>query len=314
MFDRKWFAATISTFLLIALFVFSAVGAGGIKVFADQKRVEAEGIMSKEMGQYAQLRGAIEYLACAEGGKSYESMLVLICRPTEFYEALKKIGLKPGAAAYDDESGKHVPPEGDKVRLFVEWKDPKGETMRFRAEDLIYNRKTEKAMQHVEWVFAGSRFMEDPATEEQVLQAELTGSIVSTHHGDQTVILQNPLAEALDESIYSVDQKIAPKPGAKIKLIVDGSPLVQVYVLISGEVQGVTFRDFTKRTADEMNVCGYVKNLPNGKVEAVLEGSEADVNKMLEKMSVGPEYAEVSDVKTEKRKFTGEYSDFQIRF
>ena len=312
MLERKWFIATVLTFLMITSSIASASGAKGIKVFTDQKRIEVEGEVSRELGQYEQLKGAIEYLACAEGGKSYESMLILHCEPREFYEALIQIGLKPGASAYDDESGKHMPPKGDKVRLFVEWEDSKGKTMRFRAEELIYNRKTEKPMQDVDWVFTGSRFTEDPETEEQVLQAELTRSIISTHHGDQTVILQNPLSEAVDESIYEVNQKLAPKPGTKVKLMIDGSPLVQLYVLISGKVQGVGFHNFTKGAADEMNVYGYVKNLPDGKVEAVLEGSEANVSKVLEKLHVGPQSARVDDVKTDKREFTGKYKDFQI--
>ena len=312
MFKRKWPIAAILTSLVIILSVSPASAAGGIKVFADQKRIEVEGEVSKELGQYEQLEGAIEYLACAEGGKTYESMLVLHCEPKEFYEALIQIGLKPGAPAYDDGSGKHVPPKGDKVRIFVEWEDPKGNAMHFRAEDLIYNKKTKETMQHVDWVFVGSQFTEDPETEEQVLQADLTGSVISTHHGDQTVILQNPLPEALDESIYSVNQEWTPKPGAKVKLIIDGSPLVQLCVLISGTVQGVEFRNFTKQTADQMDVHGYVKNLPNGEVEAVLEGREADVNKVLGMLRVGPPLAEVAGVKTEKRKFTGEYKDFRI--
>lgn len=312
MLKRECLIAVTLIFIALTLANSPIKAAETIRIFPDQKRIEVEGEMSSEMGQYKQLEGAIEYLACSKGGKTYESMVVLKCKPTEFHEALKKIGLKPGKAAYFDDSGKHVPPSGDKVRIFIEWKNPKGKTMNMRAEDLIYNKKTKKSMQHIDWIFAGSTFMEDPETEEQVLQAEYTGSIVSTHHGDHTVIIQNPLSEALDESIYSVNQKIAPKPGTEIKFIVDGDPLVQLFVLISGEVQGVFFRDFTKQVADEMSVYGYVKNLPNGKVEAVLEGRIGNLDKMLEKLRVGPEYADVEDLKIEERKYTGKYKDFQI--
>lgn len=313
MSKRKRFMAIILILPMTILSFSIASGASGIKVSAEQKLMEVAGEASRQMGEYAQLQGSIEYLACTEGGKTYESMLVLHCKPTQLYEALLEIGLKPGAPAYDDESGKHILPRGDEARLFVEWEDANGKIMRFRAEDLITNRKTQKTMEHVGWVFVGSQFMEDPATEEQVLQAELTGSLISTHHGDQTVILQNPLLEALDESIYSVNGKLAPKSGTKVKLIVDASPLVQIYVLISGQVQGVEFRDFIRRTANQMKVYGYVKNLPDGKVAAVLAGPEADVNKVLEKLRVGPASAEVTDVKIEKREFSGEYRDFQIR-
>jgi acylphosphatase len=312
MLKREWFIAVILTFIALTLVNSPARAAETIKIFPDQKRIEVAGEMSLEMGKYKQLQGAIEYLACSKGGKTYESMVVLKCSPTEFYEALRKIGLKPGKAAYFDDSGKHVPPSGDKVRIFIEWKNSKGKTMHMRAEDLIHNKKTKKSMQHIDWIFAGSTFMEDPETEKQVLQAEYTGSIVSTHHGDHTVIIQNPLSEALDESIYSVNQKLAPKPGTKIKFIVDGAPMVQLFVLISGKVQGVGFRDFTKKTADQMNVYGYVKNLRNGKVEAVLAGRKSDVDKLLEKLRVGPRPANVTDLKAEERKFTGKYKDFQI--
>ena len=313
MLKRRWSIAIILALIAITRTAASAGAAETVRIFPDQKRIEADGVISKDMGQYKQLKGAIEYLACSKEGKTYESMVVLDCKPTEFYEALKAIGLDPGAPAYDDDSGKHVPPKGDKVRIFLEWKGKKGRIMHMRAEDLIYNKKTKKTMQHVNWVFAGSEFMEDPVTEEQVLQAEFTGSIVSTHHGDHTVIIQNPLSEALDESIYSVNQILAPRAGTKVKLIVDGNPLVQVYVLISGKIQDVGFRNFIKQTADQINVYGYVKKLSNGKMEAVLAGGESDVDKVIEKLRVGPESAKVTDLKTEKREFTGEYRDFQIQ-
>jgi acylphosphatase len=61
-----------------------------------------------------------------------------------------------------------------------------------------------------------------------------------------------------------------------------------------------------------MNVYGYVKNLRNGKVEAVLAGRKSDVDKLLEKLRVGPRPANVTDLKAEERKFTGKYKDFQI--
>ena len=311
MFKHRWLFS--ATFILLAIFISSISIAKEVKVSVEQKSIEVEGVASEELGKYAeQLQGAIEYFACAIGGKTYESLFVLDCNPTEFYNALIKIGLKPGSPFYEDESGKRIPPKGDTVRLYIEWKNPEGKTMRFRAEDLVYNRKTKKPMQHIDWVFTGSRFMEDPATDEIVLQAELTKSIVATFHGDRSVILQNPLMEAIDESLYEANSKLLPKAGTKIKMIVDGSPFVRFNVLISGKVQGVGFRDFTKQKADQMGVFGYVKNLPNGKVEAVLEGRESDLNGLMEKLRIGPESAKVEDVKVEKKEFTGKYKDFKI--
>ena len=95
------------------------------------------------------------------------------------------------------------------------------------------------------------------------------------------------------------------------RLRIDGNPLVEVHVHISGRAQGVGFCYFTKGAADQMNVYGYVKSLPDGRVEAVLEGWEADVSKMLEKLRVGPQTAKVTDVKMEERDSTGGYEDCQ---
>jgi acylphosphatase len=61
----------------------------------------------------------------------------------------------------------------------------------------------------------------------------------------------------------------------------------RVHVFISGVVQGVGFRDFTVQHAAELGVAGYVRNLADGRVEAVLQGSPESVAKMIELLRVG---------------------------
>ena len=70
-----------------------------------------------------------------------------------------------------------------------------------------------------------------------------------------------------------------------------------VEVLISGRVQGVGFRSFTKKNAVLLGVKGYVENLSDGKVHVVLEGEEHQVDKLLEIVRQGPRVSQVREVK-----------------
>ena len=72
--------------------------------------------------------------------------------------------------------------------------------------------------------------------------------------------------------------------------------MVRYRVLISGEVQGVFFRDTCRRMAREHGVSGWVRNLPDGQVEAVFEGRPEDVDRLVAWARSGPSRAVVTDV------------------
>lgn len=72
--------------------------------------------------------------------------------------------------------------------------------------------------------------------------------------------------------------------------------VVRYRVLISGRVQGVFFRDTCRRLAEQTGVAGWVRNLPDGRVEAVFEGPDEDVRRLVEWARSGPRYAVVDDV------------------
>jgi acylphosphatase len=72
-----------------------------------------------------------------------------------------------------------------------------------------------------------------------------------------------------------------------------------VHVVIEGRVQGVWFRGWMKQEARALNVHGWVRNRFNGSVEAVIAGTEADVDKMLELCWLGPPSAKILAVTTE---------------
>lgn len=88
----------------------------------------------------------------------------------------------------------------------------------------------------------------------------------------------------------------------------------RVHMTISGKVQGVFFRDTTRRTANDLGVTGWVKNLSDGRVEAVAEGPENAVDKLVEFAHEGPARANVKNVEVEEETPTDEFSDFSIRY
>ena len=89
---------------------------------------------------------------------------------------------------------------------------------------------------------------------------------------------------------------------------------VSAHVYVYGTVQGVFFRYNTKRLADQLGVSGWVRNLPDGRVEAYFEGEEDAVRRMVEWCHVGPPLARVERVKVEWGEYTGRYRGFTIRY
>ncbi len=87
----------------------------------------------------------------------------------------------------------------------------------------------------------------------------------------------------------------------------------RVYVLVSGKVQGVFFRSSAKKRADELHLRGWVRNLDDGRVEAVFEGDQEKVAKMVDWCRKGPDYADVRDVRVKPEKYIGEFMDFSVR-
>jgi acylphosphatase len=86
----------------------------------------------------------------------------------------------------------------------------------------------------------------------------------------------------------------------------------RVHVYISGYVQGVFFRGATKRAATGLNLTGWVRNMDDGRVEAVLEGADAAVEKMIAWCKSGPPAARVDQVSIIEEHYTGAFSDFNI--
>jgi acylphosphatase len=86
----------------------------------------------------------------------------------------------------------------------------------------------------------------------------------------------------------------------------------RAHIVVSGYVQGVFFRENTKRLADSLNVKGWVRNRDDGRVEAVFEGEEQDVKTMVEFCSRGPPRATVTNAEVKWTNYVGEFDTFEV--
>lgn len=84
---------------------------------------------------------------------------------------------------------------------------------------------------------------------------------------------------------------------------------MQEKIIVKGKVQGVSYRYYTKKKAEQLNIKGYVKNLDNGDVEIVAQGE--NIERLKEWCKEGPPLAKGSKIKAEKVK-TKDYKDFRI--
>jgi acylphosphatase len=88
----------------------------------------------------------------------------------------------------------------------------------------------------------------------------------------------------------------------------------RIRIIVTGKVQGVFFRQSLKIKAKQNEIFGWVKNLKDGRVEAILEGDEEKINRIIEWAHGGPANARVEDVEIQNEKFIGEFSKFDVLY
>ena len=291
---------------------------GHLQIEEKAQKLVLKGKISEALGEYDEhLKGAVEYLVCGRNGKEYESIIVVEATGKEIYEAIEKLGVKIGTPpGYDEEKDEPTPPTGTEFIMFVEWKDG-DETKKVRAEDLIFNVKTQKPMSRVAWIYSGSRIVADLDSDDEdamIPQVFMSNDIVALKRFDASALFQNPLPESEEENIYKKNEALMPKLGTPVTLTIEVNRKMQLFVLISGKVQGVGFRNFTQLNARQLGVKGYAKNLLNGKVEVVAEGDKAQLDALITLLEKGPRYARVDSLEVNERPVTGEYKAFDIRY
>ena len=86
----------------------------------------------------------------------------------------------------------------------------------------------------------------------------------------------------------------------------------RAHCLIAGRVQGVYFREETRKLAQSLGATGWVRNRDDGRVEAIFEGDEATVDRLIAWCHTGPSRASVRDVVVTREAPTGEFAGFTV--
>ena len=157
--------------------------------------------------------GPIELFACGLGGRSHESIVRLTCNILELDLALNMIGVKAGKVpSRIDKAGS----EKSRLLAFVRWQ--KGDDLvTYRSEDLIIHNERGENMAHVGWAYVGRwRELPDPTRTDgathPILGASYSRSFLTTWTDDWT-LLDNPLPDAADDSLYVANGDVLPPPG-----------------------------------------------------------------------------------------------------
>ncbi|HMP90874.1 MAG TPA: YdjY domain-containing protein [Kiritimatiellia bacterium] len=175
---------------------------GSVRIDPDKKWMIISGFVN-------QVEGAIELLACGPGGKTHESMFVLLARPADIQAGLLLLGLKHGPPMEGLGMG---PPIGDPVEVFVFWEHDGAEKVR-PAEYFIFDYVTGRQVRHGAWIFNGSK------VENGYFLANAEDSIIATYWDPWAII--NLQSEAgSDDKRLMVDRQRVPPLHAPITMLI----------------------------------------------------------------------------------------------
>jgi acylphosphatase len=89
---------------------------------------------------------------------------------------------------------------------------------------------------------------------------------------------------------------------------------IRAHIYASGKVQGVFYRENTRKKAEKLRVTGWVKNLADGRVEALFEGGKKEVEEMVDWARKGPFWAKIEALDVIWEDFLGEFKRFEVRY
>ncbi|MEI8314823.1 MAG: YdjY domain-containing protein [Verrucomicrobiota bacterium] len=174
----------------------------GLRVQSEEKLVEAT-------GQISTTNGILEFVAVEAGGRDYESLLTLTCRPSALKFALLLLGLPTGAT------------NGAPLRLDIEWAAA-GKSHRVPVETLLLDRTTGKSPATLPFIFSGSFFGPDLTGSNQIFYADIEQAHVALWWQPSVLInvrgdCGNPYRG--DNQGFEVNSKLVPPAGTPVKLI-----------------------------------------------------------------------------------------------
>jgi hypothetical protein len=154
-----------------------------------------------------------------KGQKSHETVITFDAKPSEIHKALESLGLKPGKPVYGDTTDKASGPE---LNVVLEVPGESG-TRRVPIEKALVDPASGKPMPKVKWHFTGSvQTKPDPAKEETVYGADLTGTLIAIFPVTNQTVMQTSLTMKEEKYLkLETNPKVLPKEGTAIKLILE---------------------------------------------------------------------------------------------
>jgi len=226
---RRFFLTFLSVIVFIGRPCFSSIAEQpnesslkGIEIQGDQRRVIVEGYVCLT-------EGILEYLAVAAGGKEYESVLALRCKPSDLHLALIAIGGTPGDLASEFMADVESLPTGlrrtgrpgSRFNVLVRW-TVNGEYRTVPATDFLLDRRSRRPPEAAEWILTGSYFVKDPESDKELYLADLDLSIVAVYYDPAALfnlplVVGNPYRGDLEG--FSLNTDAVPKKGTEVQVI-----------------------------------------------------------------------------------------------
>ena len=178
---------------------------GNIIINKKSRQVLVKGVINMD-------EGLVEYLACGSNGKLHESILMTDVNPYYLQIALLLIGIEPGNSPITEQGARETP-VGDPVDLWVAWTGKDKKMKKYRAEQLILNKKRNAPMQKTHWTFTGSVFYQDR------FLAAVEQSIVAIYH-DPVALIDHPLGTGADDKIFFVNTALVPEKGTPVTFVI----------------------------------------------------------------------------------------------
>jgi len=88
----------------------------------------------------------------------------------------------------------------------------------------------------------------------------------------------------------------------------------RAHIYVSGRVQGVLFRDSMRRKANQLGLKGWVRNLGDNRVEAVIEGEKGNIEKLIKWAKKGPIFSRVDNIDLKWENYIKEFNNFEIKY
>lgn len=167
-------------------------------------------------------KGLIELFGCGDGGKEHETVIRVESNVQALDLALTSAGLKRGKLPMKTDVS--LTDQGSRVLVLVQWVDKDGKLVTYRSEDLIVSIRRNSPMPRVGWTYVGQWMdVADPTSpkgekKHKVLAATGSRSLITTFR-DRTALLDNPLEEAVDDTLFGSNYMLLPQSGTPVRVI-----------------------------------------------------------------------------------------------